>query len=66
MSRSSEWALREHAEEVQRQELAEREQDYFNTLYSKDRLGSVDEKHELREAKSNQLNPAKAKTQTTK
>jgi hypothetical protein len=51
MSRSSEWALRVQAEEVQRQELAEREQDYFNTLYSKDRLGSVDEKHELRKEK---------------
>ncbi|HQW07457.1 MAG TPA: hypothetical protein PLN12_16360 [Flavobacteriales bacterium] len=51
MSRSSEWALRVQAEEVQRQELAEREQDYFNTFYSKDRLGSVDEKHELRKAK---------------
>jgi hypothetical protein len=66
MSRSSEWALREHAEAQQRQELAEREQDYFNTLYSKDRLGGVDEKHELRKAKSNQFNPAKATTQTTK
>lgn len=51
MGRSSEWALRVQAEEVQRQELAEREQDYFNTLYSKDRLESVDEKHELRKEK---------------
>lgn len=66
MSKSSEWFLRVRAEEVQRQELAEREQDYFNTLYSKDRLGKVKGKHELREAKSNQFNPAKAKTQTTK
>lgn len=66
MSRSSEWFIRVRAEEVQRQELAEREQDYFNTLYSKDRLGKVKGKHELREAKSNQFNPAKAKTQTTK
>jgi hypothetical protein len=39
------------AEEVQQQELAEREQEYFNTLYSKDRIESVDEKHELRKAK---------------
>jgi hypothetical protein len=66
MSKSSEWFLRVRAEEVQRQELAEREQDYFNTFYSKDRLGGVDEKHELRKAKSNQFNPAKATTQTTK
>jgi hypothetical protein len=66
MSKSSEWFLRVRAEEVQRQELAEREQDYFNTLYSKDRLGKVKGKHELREAKSNQFNPAKATTQTTK
>ena len=66
MSRSSEWFLRVRAEEVQQQELADREQHYFNTLYSKDRLGKVAEKHELREAKSNQFNPAKAKTQTTK
>jgi hypothetical protein len=66
MSKSSEWFLRVRAEEVQRQELAEREQDYFNTLYSKDRLGKVNGKHELREAKSNQFNPAKATTQTTK
>jgi hypothetical protein len=51
MSKSSEWFLRVRAEEVQRQELAEREQDYFNTFYSKDRLGGVDEKHELRKAK---------------
>lgn len=51
MSKSSDYAILVRAEEQERQALAEREQDFFNTRYSKDRLGKVEKKHDLSEAK---------------
>lgn len=50
MSKSSDYAILVRAEEQERQALAEREQDFFNTRYSKDRLAKVKEKHELTDA----------------
>lgn len=38
MSKSSEYAILVNAEERERQALAQREQDYFNTLYIEDKL----------------------------
>lgn len=50
MSKMSDYAIAVRAEDQARQELAEREQDYFNTRYSKDRLAKVKGKHELTDA----------------
>lgn len=38
MSKSSEYAILVNAEERERQALAQREQDYFNTLYIEGKL----------------------------
>ena len=51
MSKSSDYAILIRAEEQEQQALAEREQDFFNTRYAKDRLGKVEKKHDLSEAK---------------
>lgn len=50
MSKSSDYAILVRAEEQEQQALAEREQDFFNTRYAKDRLGKVEKKHDLSEA----------------
>jgi hypothetical protein len=61
MSKSKEWFLQVRAEEAQQQELADREQHYFGLLLSKDRLGKVKGKHELRNEKQPGEQPTKNK-----